>query len=515
MVPAHPTGPRVIPVHERVFARTDFELRLIAAVREYVYEVMNVEGTPGLNLAMGSENRLIWEAGFGYADVASARPMTPETVYHSGSLGKTYTATALMHLVDRRVIRLDDAINQHLPFIVKNPLGERDITVGDLMLHRSGLNTDSAESHFCTPRSLLETVQVEYATDPKAQKWGKRWSARVGEKWIYTNLGLATLGLIIELANPERLSFSAYVQRYVIDPLGMTASQFPQAQTREHVRPDIWENMSTGYSRMGAVWIPSLPVHFGNYPAGTVLGKPADHLRLLLAMSGGGLYNGYQLLNRETAKAMVSPGHDEELLDSRGQYFKQGLIWRIYANGDFGERFNHPGGHMYGWKTQGVAWPNHRLALAVASNQWALPDSMSDVMKLEELMDQWLARQVCMSNGETALAWAKKVSYVRGVLFASSFKTGIGIPEELPMSLLSESGSNARVQPGVHDDWDKDWFLKGIADIGRTDFSFEAVQKFWKESRIVTRREVRAIYVRLGGRLDPTSYLIRLMPDAT
>jgi len=331
-------GDRQIPVHERIYTQRDFEARLVDAVRDYIFHVMRSQGTPGMALAVGYRGKLIWEAGFGEADVATHRPMTPETIYHSGSLGKTYTATAVMHLADQGVIHLDDPINRHLPFQVRNPLGEREITLRDLMTHHSGLNGDAAASHFDVPRDLSEEIRQEFATEPMARRYGCRWSGKVGHKFDYSNLGLGVLGLTVQNANRDGLSFSEYVQKYVMDPLGMVASQYPPVQDRTHVRPEIWDAMSTGYARMGSVWIPTLPVYFGTYPAGGVLAKPADHLRLLFAMLGDGTYDGYQLLKPETVKAMLSPIEEEELpiswkVPPSLRASRQGLIWRI-SNAD-------------------------------------------------------------------------------------------------------------------------------------------------------------------------------------
>ena len=187
---------------ERRFSSDGEALLLIDALRDHVHHVIRASGTPGLNLALALDGALIWEAGFGYADLAQARPVTPDTVYRSGSLGKTYTGTAIMVLVDRGVIALEDPINRHLPFAVRNPLGARDITVQDLMTHRSGLGTDAALSLLSVPRPLAQEIEAEYAKaqSPIAGGTMPRWAAPVGEAWCYSNLGIATLGLIVEHA---------------------------------------------------------------------------------------------------------------------------------------------------------------------------------------------------------------------------------------------------------------------------------------------------------------------------
>ncbi|HKZ72774.1 MAG TPA: serine hydrolase domain-containing protein, partial [Steroidobacteraceae bacterium] len=79
---------------------TENETRLIRALEADIPHILRLTGAPGLNLAIARRGGLIWEAGFGFADLERRIPMTAATVTHSGSMGKTYTATAVMQLVE-------------------------------------------------------------------------------------------------------------------------------------------------------------------------------------------------------------------------------------------------------------------------------------------------------------------------------------------------------------------------------------------------------------------------------
>src|SRR5690349_9399888 len=72
--------------------------RLITAARRVIPEVLRVYGVPGIQIAVARHGTVIWQEGFGYADLGRSRPMTAETVFRTGSMGKTYTATAVMQL---------------------------------------------------------------------------------------------------------------------------------------------------------------------------------------------------------------------------------------------------------------------------------------------------------------------------------------------------------------------------------------------------------------------------------
>ncbi|MYB07319.1 MAG: beta-lactamase family protein [Gemmatimonadetes bacterium] len=497
-----------IPVTESVHTDRAFERALIDATRDHVLHAMRAHGTPGLNLAMGYRGELIWEAGFGWADVAAAKPMTPETVYHSGSLGKTYTATAIMHLVDRGVIALDDPISQHLPFEVHNPLGDRDVTVHDLLTHRSGLSGGGAKGVWDRPVPLEEALRASYDSDASPLLGGTTpfWIGKVGAQYNYSNPGIATLGLIVQTANPDGLSFSDYVQRHIMDPLGMESSQYPPAQHVDYVRPDIWENMSTGYARMGSAWVPSVPLYFSHYPAGGVVAKPADHIRLLTAMMNGGEYEGYRVLEAETVTEMLTPQYEDPI----GPAMTSGLVWRL---SDYGTRrwsFDHAGGHMFGWRTEGFAWPELGVTLMVAHNQWSLPDPSPEGGMITSMVEEWIANAPpdieLMAASEE---WARKVSYVRGAMYAAMFGMYVGVEGDIPADGLEEAIASTRVQPGWRDDWDPDAFREGVMDISEVGLGYAEVTGFWSsEASRVTEEEARMILQELGGRFPGTGAIL-------
>jgi CubicO group peptidase (beta-lactamase class C family) len=187
-------------------------------------------------------------------------------------MGKLYTATAVMQLVEQGRIGLHDPLNAHLRDLrIVNPLGERDVTVYDLLTHRAGLTGDGASSDYARPLPLAEHIADE-ARRPTLREEARtkpRWSARVGARYEYSNFGLALLGYLVEVTNPEGLAFCDYVQRHVFDPLGMTSTQFPAFSDIGGIRPDLVERMAAGYAGFGPLFLPTPPIILGDYPAGT------------------------------------------------------------------------------------------------------------------------------------------------------------------------------------------------------------------------------------------------------
>ena len=479
---------------------------LIEALRAFIPEVMRQDGTPGLNLALARGGKIIWEEGFGFADVAKKVPMTPATVMHSGSMGKTYTGTAVMQLVERGVMGLHEPINTYVKgFRVVNPLGDREITVYDLLTHRSGLAGNDAGSDFLPPKPLQQHVKEGYGlpTFSSYANTVQRWGSKVGEKFSYSNFGLATLGYLVEVTNPEGLSFSEYVQKHIIDPLGMKSTQYPPVQDQAHVRPDIWAQMSTGYAVMGNVRIPTPAIYFADHPAGTVVTTPGDHIKLLLAYLNDGTYNGYQLLKPETVRLMLTP---QTLRGER----QVGLIWMLknYGKPDFG--FEHGGAHMFGWENIFSAYPEQDFAVSIATNRWDMvlwsdPAWRSPLTLIEDFISSWIARERAGTlRAVPKASWAWKTSYVIGLIMAEQLKGLLGTSSPVTPEMIetmARQGEEYAPGAGGQRTWDPAGFRAGMDDMLVQPMTRAGIRDFVRSNRLrVIPEEVYLLMRELRGR---------------
>jgi CubicO group peptidase (beta-lactamase class C family) len=476
---------------------------LIAALREFIPRAMKLEGTPGLNLAIALDGRIVWEEGFGFADLDRRIPMTPATVTHSGSMGKTYTATAVMQLVERGVIGLYDPISRYITDVtIVNPLGEREITVADLLTHRSGLAANSAGSSFTVPPPLGERLRLAYAS-PSMESyegtWSPRWTAKVGERLQYSNLGIATLGYLVQVANPERLPFSDYVQRHIMDPLGMRSSQYPPVQDEAHVRPELAARFSRGYATLGAMQIPTPAIYFGDFPAGTVVTVPGDHIRLLLAYLNEGSHNGYQLLKPETVKLMLTPR------TKRAEGIDLGLVWNLRGVGKPDFDFSHSGAHMYGWTNDFRAYPAQKLALAVFTNHWPiLHPRYHEHDLIARFVVAWLARaKAAKGPAPRAASWAWKTSYVMGLIMGEQLKPALGTEGTVTPGMLDSMAAGARPRDGERarsELWDEEAFRLGATDLlSVKPQSYAAIRAFLASDRLrILPEELELINRELG-----------------
>ena len=483
------------------------DLRVVERIRDYLPELIRVHSIPGLNVAVARRGEVIYEEGFGWADIARQVPMTRHTVMHSGSMGKTYLATAVMQLVERGVVGLHEPINKHLRhFQLVNPLGEREITVYDLLTHRSGLTPNNATSSYSTPVPLADHLKDTFSRGVHDLYHGSvasQWLGKVGQAFMYSNYGMATLGYLVEVANPDGLSFSDYVQRNIIDPLGMSSTQYPPVQDAAHVRPDIFERLSTGYAGYGEWNIPTPTVYFADYPAGTVVTTPGDHIRLLLAYLGEGTYNGNQLLRPETVRAMLTPQTE---WPSHGRPGAVGLVWRILNHGAADESFGHGGGHMFGFTNDYRAYPRLDLAVAVATNRWdqvwwsmtAAPPSA--VAMAEDAIASWVAAENQAPRPRRSWAW--KESYAIGMLMAERLQGSLSITEPLTADHVETmlASQFSAIRPGARGDWEVDAFRAGVADILAGETTAPALREFMASERLqVDQADLEVIYRSWGA----------------
>jgi hypothetical protein len=363
---------------------------------------------------------------------------------------------------------------------------------------------------FRTPKPLAEHLPEAYAREKNDFFGGATtptWSARAGEKYQYSNLGIATLGYLVQVTNPEHLSFSDYVQKHIIDPLGMTSTQFPPVQDSAHIRPAIWAKMSRGYAGLGPLRVPTPAIYFEDHPAGTVVTKPSDHIRILLAMQHEGRYHDYQLLAPETVKEMLTPqtetGPDPEFEPSQ-----VGLVWNLHRWSTPGRSFDHAGAHMWGWTNRYVDFPDLDLAIAVFMNQWSLPDDPAGARYREakliiDLARGWVTREKAgTARAPVARPWAWKVSYVAGLMTVYFTNVSLGIKDPISPATIEMMVKGAAPRPGKGGEnvWDPAGYRAGLRDLASAEPTPQGIAEFFRSDRLqVLPEELSIIYLELGG----------------
>jgi CubicO group peptidase (beta-lactamase class C family) len=195
-------------------------------VAQYVKAEMARQHIPGLALLVSRDGKPVRAQGFGLSNVELQVPVKPETLFQSGSVGKQFTATAVMILVEEGKIGLDGSITKYFP---DAPSTWKPVTVRHLLSHTGGFTDYPKDFDFRRDRSedqLLKIVEAIPLAFPP------------GTKWSYSNLGYLTLGILI-----HRVTGTFYgdvLQTRIFQPLGMQT-------TRIISEADIIPNRSAGY----------------------------------------------------------------------------------------------------------------------------------------------------------------------------------------------------------------------------------------------------------------------------
>jgi CubicO group peptidase (beta-lactamase class C family) len=470
---------------------------LLDALHDFIPRAMKVCGTTGLSVALARHGEVCWEQGFGLADIASRRPMSSETVTRAGSMSKLYTAVAVLQMVEEGRLGLDEPLARYVDFPVENPLGDRPVTVRDLMQHRSGLTSDAAGCGHESVPPLAEYLRDAFASKTLDEYEGTvpRWSARVGERFEYSNVGISTLGYLVELANPEGLSCSDYIRRRILEPLGMSSSAFPSSQDPDS-SVSLLARCSTGYAGYGPLVVATPPIRIAAYPAGALLTTAGDHLKLLLALLGGGVYGGARLLEQNSVDEMLRPAVN------CGGGLWTGLVARIAKLNTLEENFGHWGAIMWGWYNGSAAFPRLDMAITVCTNTWPMITYLEEAAPTPaglviDFVSDWYAREAAGRAPSEARSAAWKTSYAAGLSMAERTKGVLGIADALPDDVLDAMVAATHAQ----DSWDQNGFRAGVADMLEVRQTPPDVAAFLASQEVrVSTAELTLINAEIGGR---------------
>ena len=195
-------------------------------VGEYVRAEMKRQRIPGLALLVSRDGKIERAEGFGLSNVELQVPVKPETVFQSGSMGKQFTATAVMMLVEEGKVGLDDPLAKYFS---DAPPAWNEVTIRELLSHTAGFTDYPKKFNFrkdWTEDELLKTVEkIPLAYPP-------------GTKWDYSNLGYLTLGILIHRVTGE--FYGDFLQERIFKPLDMQS-------TRIISEADIVPNRAAGY----------------------------------------------------------------------------------------------------------------------------------------------------------------------------------------------------------------------------------------------------------------------------
>jgi CubicO group peptidase (beta-lactamase class C family) len=319
-------------------------------VDSYIRAAMQAYNIPGAALVVAQDGEILF--GQGYGNAAPNRLVTGDTPFYIGSQSKSFTAMAIMQLVEQGLIDLAAPVQTYLPwFRVADEQASGQITIRNLLQHTSGLSEEGYVENF-PPDASLETIVRDLSR--------ARLTAPVGTEMQYFNPGYSTLGLIIETVSGQ--SYGAYLQEHVFQPLGMVNSFTDPVEAQA-------AGLAQGYAQVFMTALPFDQTFYQyNLPAGFIMSSANDMARYMMALANGGELDGVRVLQPESVEQLFTPN------TAIGSNY--GFGW--YISEYYGQTQITHGGDTERFHTSVLILPDNGLTVVMLFNENHLIKDLTD-----------------------------------------------------------------------------------------------------------------------------------------
>jgi CubicO group peptidase (beta-lactamase class C family) len=323
--------------------------------RRPLAERMEYYGVPGLSIAVIEDYRLVWAKGYGLLEAGGDTPVTPDSLFHAGSIAKPVSAAAALVLVEQGLLDLDQDVNDKLTSwqVPENTYTtEEKVTLRRLLSHSSGLTDgfpmrSSSDPEYGWGRASegqrpSVTVQQLLEAEPTVDGGSPTRVTRVpGTAYQYSNLGYGVVQLLV--TDVTHQSFSDLMSEIVLEPVGMADSTFVQPL------PEAFRARAATEHDVNGLPFEGKRHHFPVLAAGGLWTTPSDLARFAIELMRAHAGKSDQLLSEEMAGEMFTPQSEtgeSGLVDSYGLGFDLGGNGQAF-------RFMHTGGT---WGSTSLLW---------------------------------------------------------------------------------------------------------------------------------------------------------------
>lgn len=174
-----------------------------------IQRIMDENQVVGLSVAVVKKDNIIFSKAYGYKDLENKTRLTSSDLFRIASISKSFSATAIMQLVEQKKIALEQDVSELIGFKVRNPkYPDKIITLQLLLTHLSSIN--DSQGYF----------SLDYINPDKNPNWAKCYNDyEPGKNWQYCNLNFNMIGTIIERVSGQR--FDQYIRYHILEPLGL------------------------------------------------------------------------------------------------------------------------------------------------------------------------------------------------------------------------------------------------------------------------------------------------------
>jgi CubicO group peptidase (beta-lactamase class C family) len=349
-----------------------------AAIDKFVEAEMKAQRIPGLALGIVQGNQIVHLKGFGIAD-PSGRAVTPQTPFIMGSLSKSFTALAIMQLVEAGKVELDAPVQRYIPwFRVADEAASAKITVRHLLNQTSGLSGKTGKSFQGSGDTSDEALERAVRKLSNAQLF-----APPGTTHQYSTINYSVLGLIVQ--NVSGQSFESYIQEHIFDPLEMRYSFTSQTEAQP-------QGLAAGYYYWFGFPAPAdLPYNRSLVPAGFLISSAEDMTHYLIAQLNEGRYDGTTVISPAGMAEMHQPA-----VPQGGPDTFYGMGW-----------FVGPVNGISAFYHDGTTFNFHANMVLLPDNQWGVMVLMNAENSMDDLTTRF--RMASIADGVSSLLVGQQV----------------------------------------------------------------------------------------------------------
>jgi CubicO group peptidase (beta-lactamase class C family) len=321
-----------------------------------VNDALRLWNVPGAAVAIVSGDR-VYVKGYGLRDARAKDRVTADTLFALGSCSKPFTSLLLALLVDDGKLNWDDPVRRHLEYFrLADPLADRDVTLRDLLCHRTGVDSHD-----------LLWYRAPWGQEEMIRKVGKlQPSKSFRSTFQYQTILYAAAGQAGAAAAGE--SWQALMHKRVCTPLGMTNTVVTEAERKRLSNCATPHKLTADGKIVPLAWYEFREAN----PAGSVCSTARDLARFLSLQLGEGAYQGKQLVSAESLLETRTPQFalpvkgPVRLMNPYTLQMSYGMGWVIE---DYrGRLLNVHGGAIDGFRAQLTLVPDAHLGIAVLCN---------------------------------------------------------------------------------------------------------------------------------------------------
>jgi CubicO group peptidase (beta-lactamase class C family) len=312
----------------------------------YLQSQIDEDGIPGISIAITLGKEIIYNKAFGVANIDTNEKLEPWHIFHVASVSKPFVATAVMQLVEREKINIDEPLATYLPYFEMNDVRFKSITVKQILNHTSGMpdvedygwgkgvSDDGAAERYT--RSLID----------------KKLLSTPGKEYHYSNMAYDVMADLI--SKVSGLTFEEYVKENILEPLKMYDSSFFYPEIKDSLRTSPHVNSPPTVS-------PIYPYNRMHAPSSTLNSNVIELSHWAIANIHKGCYRENKILKPTTHEMMTTP-----TFKMNRDNMSIGLGWRTYTYQGL-VMVEHAGADL-GYKSWITLIPEKQLGIIILSN---------------------------------------------------------------------------------------------------------------------------------------------------